>query len=43
MSIAWPSEPSADWWDSFDVEEDWKTEALHNADEEVISSAIYSI
>ena len=35
MSTAWPSEPSLEWWDSFDVEEDWQEEGSRGADEQV--------
>ena len=36
MSTAWPSELNAEWWDSFDVEEDWQDEGTHGVEAQVI-------
>ena len=35
MSTAWPSELGTEWWDSFDVEEDWQDEGCRGAEEQV--------
>lgn len=36
MSTAWPSELNAEWWDSFDVEEDWQDEGTRGVEAQVI-------